>query len=82
MFYFMKTQITVKEVEKETFQELKAEAIKRRLSVGTALTIAINSWLSSINKPKESLMKWKSSNWGSGTEKTSEQIDEILYGEN
>ncbi|HLC86468.1 MAG TPA: hypothetical protein VJG30_04240 [Candidatus Nanoarchaeia archaeon] len=76
-----KTQITVKEVEEKTFQELKAEAVRRKLTVGTALTLAIENWLSSLKKPKESLLKWKPTNWGPGTERLSEQVDEVLYGD-
>ncbi|HIH26348.1 hypothetical protein J4476_03890 [Candidatus Woesearchaeota archaeon] len=77
----MKTQITVKEVEDKTFQELKAEAVKRKMSIGTALTLAIENWLSSIKKPRGSLLMWKSTDWGPGTEKLSEQVDEIIYGD-
>ncbi len=76
-----KTQITVKEMNKEVFQELKAEAIKRKMSVGAALSIAVECWLSQLQKPKGSLLNWKSTNWGPGTERTSEQVDEIIYGE-
>jgi len=77
----MKTQITVKEVDKETFNELKAEAIKRKIKVGMALTWAIENWLSSLKKTKESLSDWKPRKWGPGTEHLSEQIDEVLYGD-
>ncbi|MEK6955023.1 MAG: hypothetical protein AABW52_00025 [Nanoarchaeota archaeon] len=77
----MKTQITVKEVEEKTFQELKSEAANMKMSIGAALTIAIESWLSSIRKPKGSLLKWKPRDWGPGTENLSEQVDEIIYGD-
>jgi len=77
----MKTQITVKEVNKEVFNELKAEAIKRKINVGTALTLAIENWLSSLKKTKKSLLDWKPTNYGSGTEKLSEEVDEVLYGD-
>ncbi|MBS3175024.1 hypothetical protein J4440_04045 [Candidatus Woesearchaeota archaeon] len=77
----MKTQITVKEVDKKIFQELKAEAIKRKLNVGTALTLAMQNWLSSLRKKKKDLLDLKPSDWGPGTERLSEQIDEVIYGE-
>jgi len=77
----MKTQITVKEVDETTFQELKSEAIIRKITVGTALTLAIENWLSSLKKTKGKLSELKPRNWGPGTEYTSEQADEILYGE-
>lgn len=31
-------------------------------------------------KPKKSLLDYKPTNWGKGTERVSEQIDKILYG--
>ncbi len=74
------TQITVKEVDQKTFQELKAAAIKSKLTVGAALNIAIETWLSSLRKTKGKLSELKPTDWGPGTEHTSEEIDEILYG--
>ena len=59
----------------------KAEAIKRKINVGTALTLAIENWLSSLKKTKKSLLDWKPTNYGSGTEKLSEEVDEVLYGD-
>ena len=74
------TQISVKDVDEETFQELKAEAAKRKMKVGTALTLAIHTWLTKTNKPKEKLLDFKPFKGGLGTERLSEQVDEILYG--
>ena len=76
----MKTQITVKEVDEKTFHELKAEAARRKMNVGTALTLAIHYWLSS-KKPKKDFVDWKPTSWGAGTERLSEQIDEVIYGD-
>ncbi|MBI2671304.1 hypothetical protein HYX16_00030 [Candidatus Woesearchaeota archaeon] len=76
----MKT-ITVKEVDERAFNELKAEAVKRKINVGIALTWAIENWLSSLKKTKKSLLEWKPTNYGPGTEHLSEQIDEVLYGD-
>ena len=77
-----KIQITVKEVDEEAFNELKSEAIKGKMNVGTALTLAMENWTSSLKKTKDSLLKWKPVDWGPGTEHLSEQIDEIIYGDN
>ncbi len=77
-----KMQLSVKNVEKQVFQEFKADAVKRGLSVGGALTLAMHHWL--IHKKrrvKKSIVDWEATDWGKGTEHTSEQIDEILYGE-
>ncbi len=76
----MKTQITVKEVDEESFKELKAEAVRRKMGVGIALTLAIESWLSSLKQKKGSLSELKSRNWGPGTEYLSEKVDEAIYG--
>jgi len=76
-----KTQITVKEVDEKAFQNLKAEAAKRKMTVGTALTWAIENWLSSLEPIRGRLSDLKPRDWGPGTERVSEEIDEILYGE-
>ena len=76
------TQITVKEVDEKTFQELKAAAVKSKMTIGTALTLAIEQWVSSLRKTRLSkLSELKPRKWGNGTERLSEEVDEILYGE-
>ena len=74
-------QISVKDVDEETFQELKAAAAKRKMKVGTALTLAMHEWVSSHRKPLLPLSSWKTIKSGKGNERISEQVDEILYGE-
>ena len=74
-------QVTIKNMDGDTFSELKAEAAKRKLSVSGALSLAIHSWLSQMRKPRMSLLDWKTIKGGKGTERLSEQVDEILYGE-
>ena len=75
------TQITVKEVNEKAFQELKATAIKGKMTVWTALTLAIENWLSSLKEKKGIFSELKPRNWGHGTERLSEEIDKIIYGE-
>ncbi len=75
------TQITVKEVNEEIFRELKAAAVRNKMTVGATLSLAIETWLSQLKKKKGNLSELKSINWGPGTEHLSEQIDEIIYGE-
>ena len=77
----MGTQITVKEVDEKAFQELKAQAAKNKMTVGAALTLAIETWLSSTKRAKADLAELKAVSWGQGTERLSEKIDEALYGE-
>ena len=75
----MNIQITVKNVDEQTFQELKATAIKQKMTLDNALNIAMHSWLTQNRKPKLNLSQWKTFNGGKGTEHLSEQIDDILY---
>lgn len=77
----MKSQVTVKEIDANAFQELKTEAVRRKITVGTALTLAIENWLSSLKKTNGNFSELKQRNWGKGTEHLSEQIDQMLYGE-
>jgi len=51
------------------------------MTVGTALTWAIENWLSSLEPIRGRLSDLKPRDWGPGTERVSEEIDEILYGE-
>nr|AQS31953.1 hypothetical protein [uncultured archaeon]AQS32248.1 hypothetical protein [uncultured archaeon] len=73
-------QISIKDVEEQTFKEFKAESVIEGLKIGKALTIAMKFWLEQKSKkPKVSFIELKPKNWGNGTEKTSEEIDKILY---
>lgn len=72
---------TIRNVNKKIFAEFKAEATREGLSVGEALNMAILAWLERRKKKKLSLKDFKPTNWGKGTEKTSEEIDKILYGD-
>ncbi|HLC54972.1 MAG TPA: hypothetical protein VJJ75_00405 [Candidatus Nanoarchaeia archaeon] len=77
-----KMQLSVKNVEKELFRQLKADAVKEGVQVGDALNLAIKLYLDrKRKKPKVSFLDLKPQNWGKGSERTSEQTDEILYGE-
>ncbi len=73
-------QVTIKNVDEHAFSELKAEAAKKKLPVGRALSLAIENWLSESRKPKLSLSKWKTIKGGAKTRLFSEQIDSLLYG--
>jgi DNA-binding transcriptional regulator LsrR (DeoR family) len=74
------TQITVKNVDEETFKELKATAIKNKMNVGSALSIAMHEWVQKMNVKREKLLDFVPFKGGKGTERLSEQVDEILYG--
>lgn len=80
MFY-MGTQITVRDVDSEVFREFKAEAIKHGLTMGSALTLAMEKFRAELGKKKQKFTSLKPVLWGKGTEQVSEQVDQILYGE-
>jgi hypothetical protein len=74
-------QLSVKNVDEDTFREFKAQAVKSGLKIGGALTLAMQEWLEkSEKKPKRSLLDLKPWDWGPGTERLSEEADDILYG--
>ena len=74
------TQISIKDVEQQTFKEFKAESVREGLKIGNALTMAMKLWLETKDKkPRMSMLDFKPKRWGKGTEKTSEEIDKILY---
>lgn len=80
-----KTFIAVRDVDEETFRKFRAQTIEERMKLGDALTIAMKHWLQEV-KAKTARQKIlrkdtiKPFDWGKGTEKTSEEVDEILYG--
>ena len=80
MFY-METQITVRDVDQDVFREFKAEAVKHGLTMGSALTLAMEKFKAELGKKKQKFTSLKPVSWGKGTEHVSEQVDQIMYGE-
>lgn len=74
-------QLTVKEVDERVFREFKAEAVKEGYTIGKALNFAMSMWVWKSTKPKRSLLDLKPVSFGKGTEKLSEEIDKVLYGD-
>ena len=79
-----KTTIGVREVDEETFRKFRALAVANKLRLGEALTEAMKKLMkekhTNIKRDKvKYLLEVKPFNWGRGTEKTSNEIDEILY---
>ena len=75
----MGTQITVKDVDEKTFHELKAFAVQHKMTVGSALSIAVHQWLVQTKKPKVKLSSIKPFKGGKETRRLSEEVDEVLY---
>ena len=75
-----KIQVTIKNLDENAFTELKAEAAKKKLPVGAALSLAIENWLSESKKTNLPLAKWRKVNGGAKTRLLSEEVDSALYG--
>ena len=72
---------TIRNVNKRIFAEFKAEAVSEGLSVGEALNLAVTAWLDSRKKKRLKFLDYKPARWGKGSEKTSKEIDQLLYGD-
>ena len=74
----------IRGLNEDTYRKFRQKAIEERLKVGDALTFAMEDWLKKEKNRKEvnpkRLLKMKPFDWGKGTEKTSKEIDEIIYG--
>lgn len=75
-----KIQVTIKNVDEDSFSELKAEAARKKLHVGAALSLAIEKWISESKKPLLPFSKWKMIKGKDKPGRTSENVDSILYG--
>ncbi len=80
-----KKMIAVRNVDEDTFRKFKAAATGENMNVGNALTAAMKQWTEEEKIKKyrhrgKRAAKIKPFSWGKGTEKTSEDVDEILYG--
>jgi len=73
-------QITIKNVDETAFREFKAVAARKGIKLGTALTIAIEKFKDELQKKHYKFTALKPVKWGSGSERISVEIDEILYG--
>ncbi|MBI5003174.1 hypothetical protein HZC31_07345 [Candidatus Woesearchaeota archaeon] len=74
-------QVSIKNVDEKIFRDFRAEAVREKMQVGKVLTLAMKHWIEKKQKkPKLDFLTLKPTSWGKGTERTSEQIDEILYG--
>ncbi len=75
--------ITIRDVDEKVFRKFKAEAVADGTRLGNAVTKAMKFWVNKKGKEKhgkKSLLELNPFDWGAGTEKSSEEIDEILYG--
>ena len=78
-FDMAKMTVTIRDVDEDTFKDLKAFAAQNDLNLAGALNMAVSSYLSSNRKIKK-FTSFKPIKGGKGTEHVSEQVDEIMYG--
>ena len=75
--------ITVRDVDEEVLRKFKASIAVDKMKMGQALTKAMKYWIKQKERSEKidssSLFKIKPFDWGRGTEKTSKEIDYIIY---
>jgi len=73
---------TVRNLDAQAYRQLKAQAALQGMTLGEALNAAIRAWVTGSGSParSRSLRDLRSQSWGPGTEKASEQVDQILFG--
>jgi len=75
---------TIRGLDPNAYKELKARAALEDRPIGELVNDAIRVYL---NRPEPgektlSLLDWKPVDFGPGTERLSEEIDDVLYGGN
>ena len=78
-----KTIVAVRNVDEDVFLKFKALRVEERMRLGEALTKAMKVWMEEKRERKIHnlrIPKLKPFGWGKGTERTSKEVDEILYG--
>lgn len=71
---------TIRNLDEEAYRLLKAKAAVEGKSVGEAMNEAIRLYLASTRRRKRSIRDIRPVDFGPGTERLSEGIDDLLYG--
>lgn len=83
VIHMKKNMITVRDVDEEVLRKFKTMITSDKMKMGQALTHAMKDWMKQKERSEKidsaSLLKAKPFDWGKGTEKTSKEIDDILY---
>ena len=77
------TNITFRNVDIRILQDFKAEAVRENKTFGTALAEALAVWLQHkriAKKKKLMLSDLEPMDFGPGTERLSERVDQEVYG--
>ena len=74
----------IRGIDDDTYRRFRERALEERLKVGKAVTLAMREWIKKERKKEtinpKNLLRIKPFDWGKGTEKTSKEIDKIIYG--
>ncbi len=74
--------ITIRGIDESVYKRFKAKAVEEGMKLGEAATHVMEIWIEQRGKkPRKTLLDMKPFSWGDNTEKTSVQIDQIVYGE-
>lgn len=73
---------TIRNIDDEAYRRLRTWAAHEGVSIGEALSRLVLEHVSlpERRRPKVSIWDLKPTGWGPGTERTSEEVDEIVYG--
>ena len=78
-----KNMITVRDVDEEVLRKFKAVITVDKMKMGQALTKAMKDWIRQKERSERidsrPFFRVKPFDWGRGTEKTSREIDDVLY---
>ncbi len=74
--------VTLRDFDDTLYRELKTEAVKDDLTIVEALTQAVSVWLlvHTHKKKRKSFFDYPQTSFGPGSERSSQEIDEVLYG--
>ncbi len=72
---------TIRNIDPFIYKKLKEKAVVEGISIGEAVTKAISEWLGLEKKKKKSILEIKPEHFGYEYRNLSEEIDEVLYGE-
>lgn len=73
---------TIRNIDEEAYRRLRTWAAHEGVSIGEALSQLVFQHVELPTKKRRKVSFWdyKPTGWGPGTERTSEEVDEIVYG--
>lgn len=72
--------VSIRNVDEKLFKQIKIEAEKRDITVGDAVNQALKQWMLESHTKKGRKLAFAPIKTGTAQTKTSEEVDDILYG--